>query len=331
MNLEWIREAFLLPGHITEYQMLTNGGIHETCQIRLSTGKQYIFQHMNLHVFPHPETVMQNISHVTAYLSKFSDMQTLQFYQTAQKEYFFHGWRIMDYIPGYSLPTMTDLNQIHQAGKAFGQFQSRVSQIDSRCLLPVIPAFHDTEAYFRKLSALGDSSEETQVLMHWQKQACSVMNTVPALPHIITHNDMKCSNLLFDRQTHQPIAVIDLDTVMPGLAVYDFGDAVRSIAVNADRSGIDLEKFKAFVSGWLLEMQYSSEETSLLIPAVFAVTVELAVRYLTDYLQGNLYFKVSFPEQSRIKAGKLIHLAQDILQQETEMQKFIIHESEVIS
>ena len=117
---------------------------------------------------------------------------------------------------------------------------------------------------------------------------------------------------------------------MPGMAVYDFGDAVRSFASDTSSSepdlskvGMNMTKFKAFSSGWLSQTDYTPKERELLIPSVFSVTVELAVRYLTDYLQGNLYFKTSYPEQNLIRTRNQIRLAQKILKQESEMKKLI--------
>lgn len=327
---ETIRQVFALSGELTEAVRLTEGGIHDTYRIRLDTGKIYIFQKMHTGVFRNPEAVMQNIMHVTAYLENDNpEMQTLHFYRTDSGAYLYQNWRVMDCIPGRSCKICHDLNQIRKAGAMFGKFQNAVSGIDANRLKPVISGFHDTRNYFDQLLNLHSDLPEAQILTKWQEQACEVFDYYQKHKNLlkITHNDMKCSNLLFD-SSGNPVAVIDLDTIMSGIPVYDFGDAVRSFASNTNSSepdlskvGLNLDKFRAFASGWLSQTEYSSEERKLLIPAVFSVTAELAVRYFTDYLQGNLYFKTDNPEQNLIRARNQIRLAQEILNHQSEMEK----------
>ena len=328
-RLNAVRKAFRLEGEILEMLPLTDGGIHRTYQIRLDTGKAYIFQQMHTGVFRNPDAVMQNIVRTASYLEEHvPEMQILHFYQTGQGAYLFQNWRVMDAIDGYSLKTCENLHQIHQAGKAFGAFEKAVSGMDSAGLVQTIPGFHDTRAYFQKLLHLKSSLPEAEILRSWQEQACFISDCYHRgeISFQVTHGDMKCSNLLFDRETNQPVAVIDWDTVMPGMPVYDFGDAVRSFVSNVSSSeadlsrvGISLPKLEAFASGWLSECP----DRKLLIPAVFSVTVELAVRYLTDYLQGNIYFRISHPEQNLIRARNQIRLAQEILKHESEIKKLI--------
>jgi len=332
-KFEKIKKAFGLDGQITETVLLSDGGIHETYQIWTDAGKNYIFQRMNTNVFSDPGAVMRNIALVTEYLHQhFPDMITLHFYQTGKQKYLYENWRVMDFIDGYTMKNYDYLYQSHEAGCSFGEFQKCVSGMDSSALIPVIPEFHHTSYYYQKFLTLADDSEESRILKSWEEQACSVITAYQKenIPLTVTHNDMKCSNLLFHNESHLPVAVIDLDTVMPGMAVYDFGDAARSVASNTDSGnpdlsqvGIDMEKFRALSSGWLHEMQYEEPERKLLIPAVFAVTAELAVRYMTDYLQGNIYFKVGYPEQNLVRAKNQIRLAQDILNHQKEMEEII--------
>ena len=331
--LSSVRKAFRLEGEIADFKVLSGGSIHMTCLVRLNTGKDYIFQQMNTNVFRNPDAVMQNIRRTSEYLhSHFPERKILHFYQTASGSDFYQNWRVMDAIPGKSLKSCENLHQIQQAGETFGRFQKEVSGMNAETLVQVIPGFHNTRAYFQKLLSLNSDLPEFSILKQWQEQACSVCDSCQKnqIPLRVTHNDMKCSNLLFDCETGQPSAVIDWDTIMPGMAVYDFGDAVRSFASNTSSSepdfskvGISMPKFKAFASGWLSQTDCTPEERKLLIPAVFSVTAELAVRYLTDYLQGNLYFKTSYPEQNLIRAQNQITLAQDILNHQSEMEKLI--------
>jgi len=325
-----ISEAFGLYAQIRKIQPLNSGGIHRTYQIQLMTGENYILQKMNTEAFQNPETVMENLQIAGLYLKdSFPEKRILHFYQTAEGKYLYQNWRLMDCISGYSMKTCENLEQIHQAGQAFGAFQKAVSKIPAEALKSVIPEFHNTKAYFQKLKALEIRSEETELLKSWQERACFVQEAYlkEKIPFRTVHYDMKCSNLLFDKETNQPVAVIDWDTIMSGMPVYDFGDAVRSFASNVSSSerdlnlvGLDMRKFKAFTSGWMEEAELLPEEKKLLIPSIFSVTVELAVRYLTDYLQGNLYFKTEFPEQNLIRAKNQIKLAEEILKHESEME-----------
>lgn len=328
-----ILEAFEISGQIRKVQTLHSGGIHQTYQIQLMTGECYILQRMNTEAFPNPETVMKNLQIVGLYLKdSFPESSILHFHQTAEGKYLYQNWRLMDCISGYSLKTCETLEQIHQAGEAFGAFQKAVSRIPADALKCVIPEFHDTKAYFRKLKALEIRSEETELLKSWEERACFIQEAYQKenIPFRTVHYDMKCSNLLFDKETNQPVAVIDWDTVMSGMPVYDFGDAVRSFASNVSSSerdfnlvGFNMDKMKAFTSGWMEEAELLPEEQKLLIPSIFSVTAELAVRYLTDYLQGNLYFKTEFPEQNLLRAKNQIKLAGEILKHESEMKNFI--------
>ena len=327
-----IRQAFALQGEIAEISPLTGGSIHRTYKIRLNSGKIYIFQKMHTGVFQKPEAVMQNILKVTAYLNQnYPDRQTLHFYQTYSGAYIYQNWRVSDYIPAQSLKLCENLYQTEKAGAMFGWFQKAVSGMNADSLYPVIPEFHDTKAYFQKLLQFHADMPEIEKLKNWQEQACFVCDVYQKdrISLKVTHNDMKCSNLLFD-SSGMPVAVIDLDTVMSGKSVYDFGDAVRSFASNVSSSepdfskiGLNMQKFKAFASGWLSQAEYAAEERKLLLPAVFSVTVELAVRYLTDYLQGNVYFKTEYPEQNLVKARNQIKLAQEILNHQAEMKKIL--------
>ena len=315
-----IAKAFGIEGEISESVILGDGGIHRTYRIRMNTGKSYIFQKMNTKVFQNPEEVMQNILLVTEYL-KGENIETLEFHQTESGVYLYQDWRVMNYLDGYSLKSVEELNQLQQMGEAFGRFQKAVSGIEAGRLKEVIPGFHDTERYYQELLSLKPDLPEAEILLEWKDKACFVCETyrTKKIAYRVTHGDMKCSNLLFDRKTGYPLAVIDLDTVMPGKVVYDFGDAVRSIS----RNGLNIEKFKAFADGWLNQMDYTEPEQKLLIPSIFSITVELAVRYLTDYLRGNIYFRVNQPEQNLIRAGTQIKLAQEFLKHQAIMEEII--------
>ena len=333
-----IGKKFNLSGNLLNIKLLQNGGIHKTYQVIYSypdlTEKYYIFQKVNPTVFQNPEIIMQNISLVANYLKNhYPDMQLLEFYQTEQQNYYYKNFRVMNFIQGENMRICNSFMQIQQAGKAFGEFHTRLSGLDSKKLKQTIPDFHNTPNYMQKLNHYKNQNlPELKILASMQEKACEIFKLYQTkkLPFRIVHNDMKCSNLIFYK--NQAI-IIDWDTIARGMLVYDFGDAVRSFAsktvsddLNFSAIGIDLEKFQAFATGYLQEAKnLTQEEKSVLVQAVFTVTVELATRYLLDYLQGNRYFKISYPEHNLIRARNQIQLAKNISANANAMQEIILN------
>lgn len=338
--LETIGRQFRLSGVFLYSELLQNGGIHETYRVTYQnpdgTRQSYIFQKVNRTAFQNPEAIMQNISAVTAYFrNNFPDMKILEFYQTENHAYLYKDFRVMNAIQGKTMRTCDSLMQIREAGIIFGQFHAKLSGLDGTKLNQTIPDFHATQKYMQKLQDYKNVVPELKILQSMQEQTCEIVRLYQTgvLPFRIVHNDMKCSNILFDNTTGKALAVIDWDTIMNGMLVYDFGDAVRSLASktvsdNPDLSavGIDLQKFQAFADGYLQETRnfLTQKEKSVLVKAVFTVTAELAVRYLLDYLQGSLYFKISYPEHNLIKARNQIQLAKHISANSKAMQEMIL-------
>ena len=168
-----------------------------------------------------------------------------------------------------------------------------------------------------------------------QAGALSVRFANGEFPVRVTHNDTKLNNVLFDRMTKMPIVVMDLDTVMPGMAMYDFGDAVRFIANTAAedepeirRVYFDTAKFRAFCKGFLGEAGrgLTQPETDSLVPAAFSVTVELAARFLDDYLTGDKYFRIKYPLHNLVRTRCQLALAKDILRKQKELE-WIVRET----
>ena len=165
-----------------------------------------------------------------------------------------------------------------------------------------------------------------------EASALSIRFANGEFPTRVTHNDTKANNVLFDPVTKRPIIVIDLDTVMPGMAMYDFGDAVRSIASTAVKDEpelskvfLDTAKFRAFTEGFIKEVKgvLTADEIDSLVQASFSVTVELASRYLDDYLNGDTYFKCNYPAQNLVRARCQLQLSKDILRKKDELQRMV--------
>lgn len=322
--MEQILAAFGIRAPILTSERLSGGRIHTTWRITTTQG-QYIAQHMHPTAFAAPSLVMDNIAAVTRHIrAQFPDCTTLHYYCTADGAYLWNGWRLMDCIPGVTLSPSDGAEVIRAAGYAFGQFLAMLEGLEISRLHETLPGFHDTPGRFLTLDAavrtdpLGRAAAAGECLARLsdlREEACALCRS--ALPRRIIHGDTKCSNLLFDPTTRQAAAVIDLDTVMPGLAAYDFGDAVRSLWSD----GIDTAKLRAFAEGYRSgAVCLTQEEHCSLLPGVFSVTAELAVRYLTDHLTGDAYFH--HPD-SLHRAQELTALAEEIRSRRTELTAII--------
>lgn len=348
-----IGELFRLPGTLDSTEVLTNGNINLTCRAvyRLADGslKSYVFQRINTAVFSNPVEIMRNIDLVTTYISEhFPAEQTLHFYHTADgKNYVFDGggsfWRVMNWVDSVTFNTCDDPAVIEATGQAFGRFQNQLAGFDGAQLFETIPDFHNTkkrlDTLFAHIAAdpcgrAGAVREETEWIASVRAQAgaLSVRFANGEFPVRVTHNDTKSNNVLFDPETRRPVVVIDLDTVMPGMAMYDFGDAVRFIANTAaedepdlSRVAFDTEKFRAFCKGFIGEVRSSLTQPELdsMVPAAFSITVELASRFLDDYITGDKYFKINYPEHNLVRTRCQIALAKDILRKQESLEQIV--------
>ncbi|MBR3419317.1 MAG: aminoglycoside phosphotransferase family protein [Oscillospiraceae bacterium] len=357
--IETIRKigtAFRLPGTLETFDIITNGNINTTCRVTYRTDggstKSYIFQRINTVVFSNPVQIMHNIDLVTSHIrEKYPNERTLHFHHTADgKNYVFDDdgcfWRVMNWVDSITFDTCDDLSVIAATGKAFGHFQNQLSDFDGSQLYETIPDFHNTKKRLDTLfehiaqdpcGRAAQVREEIEYLssVRWQAGELSVRYANGEFPVRVTHNDTKSSNVLFDRDTKMPIVVIDLDTVMPGMAMYDFGDAVRFIANTAaedepdtDRVYFDTAKFRAFCRGFIGEVisGLTQPELDSLVLASFSVTVELAARFLDDYITGDRYFKINYPLHNLVRTRCQLALAKDIMRKRQELE-WIVRET----
>lgn len=311
--MEELLAAFGIPGEVLDTSSVAGGRIHGTYRVHTARG-DYIMQRMNPQVFPHPEQVMENIAVVTSHIRRhFPAQTTLHFYQTPDGAYLRDGWRVMDCIPGKPLHGGQRPEVISAAGRAFGAFGNMLTGLDPSGLHEVLPGFHDTRARFAALRQAADSDPLGRLggvrdmymrLLALESAACILSDS--GLPLRIIHGDTKLSNILFD-DAGEPLAVIDLDTVSPGLAAYDYGDAVRSL--HAGRERLDRALTGAFTRGFLEGAAHlTAQERETLPLGIICITAELAARYLTDHLTGDAYFHA---RDSRQRAAALLRLAED--------------------
>ena len=228
-------------------------------------------------------------------------------------------------------------------GKAIGDFNNELNDYDASSLYVSIPNFHNTKRrYDLFFEAVMVDAEDRVSKVKKEIEVCrehetlaiklSLMAENNEIPLHVTHNDTKSNNVIFDRQEKKAIAVIDLDTVMPGLIAYDFGDAARFICSNAPEDELDLkkvtfnlDKFRALTKGFVgaLKDRLSLVETDTLALGVYTMTVELAVRFLTDYLSGDTYFSTNYPGHNLDRAKCQLALAESIYSNLDKMQKII--------
>ena len=232
---------------------------------------------------------------------------------------------------------------VRRVGQAFGEFQCAMADLDGRLLHETIPAFHYTAGRLASLFAHAEEdpfgrrkdaeAELAQFARLKEKaQALSLAFARGNFPVRVTHNDTKANNVLFDPDTLLPAAVIDLDTVMPGFAPYDFADAVRFLANAAAEDEPDLskvalspERFRALAEGFVPEVReaWTAQETKALPLACLSITVETAARFLDDYLTGDTYFRTFYPGHNLVRARSQLALARSMEAQEASMRSVI--------
>ncbi len=360
MTIEFVCRAFLIPGRYIRCVTLHTGNINGTYRVTFrDNGKEqdYIVQRINAYVFKNPVEIMSNINAVTGHIRekieagthRNTDRFVLQFLSTAQGLNYYQGregnfWRAYRFIDNsVTYDSSEDLAVLENAGHAFGQFQKDLMDFDASRLYETIPDFHNTPKRLDTLFAhaaedpcgrCGEIQEELDYLRASRERVDQLFTLVNAgdIPFRVTHNDTKCNNVLFDETTGEALAVIDLDTVMPGLIMYDFGDAVRFAANTAAEDepdttlvGLDLTRYTAFTWGFvssLGELITQAELDNMALGA-YDITVELASRFLDDYITGDKYFATRYPGHNLDRTRCQIALAKDMERQLNEMQAIV--------
>lgn len=358
LTLRQICQAFRIPGSWHSWEEIKVGNINRTYRVNFMQEdgaapgggkvKSYMVQQINTFVFRDPAAVMENIDMVTEHIrAKSREGAALHFHHTRDHRiYVCDGdsfWRLFNYIPSRTVDSCQDPEMIRNAGRAFGKFQKLLADFDASRLHVTIPDFHDTRKRYEKLAADAEADctgktaevrEELDWLLSVRDQACILTDRYHRgeLPIRVTHNDTKLNNVLFEQDGTQAIAVIDLDTVMPGLVGHDFGDAIRSAAnfveedsPAADRAGMNLEVFRAFAEGFLTctASTLTENEIGTLARSAFALTCEQAVRFLDDYLLGSPYFRIEYPAHNLVRTRCQIALAKDMLAKMGEMERIV--------
>ena len=356
MNFSEIIKNFDLKDKVASIEPFGGGHINLTYLAKTFSGEKFVLQYLNHKVFPEPLRVMENILLVTSHLQKkFDDMgenslqRTLNFVKTFDEKFWFKDnngnfWRVFHFIKN-SRECFVENNasQAYEAAKAYGEFQYLLFDLPSEILFEVIPDFHNTRHRLNQFeSALTKDSfnrailvkHEIEFIKNRRLQTTKLVDYIAngLMKERVTHNDTKLSNVLFDIKTGEGLCVIDLDTVMSGLPLYDFGDCVRSAtrtgpedSENLDSISMDLSIFEGLTRGYLEAAGnfLSPLEIENLVFAGKLITLEIGIRFLSDYLNGDIYFNTERKNQNLDRARVQFKMVQSMEEQEDEMQKAV--------
>ncbi len=349
MYIENAAYAFRTEGQPISCVDYGHGHINRTLKITTDTGREYILQKINKYVFKDPVKVMANASAVTSFLHERSQDQhsALHFIPTLQGLYYHRDqegefWRMADFLGGFCLDAPESDADFYESALAFGQFQELLSDFPADTLYETIPEFHNTIDRYRQLheSIRSDNVDRKKLVQKEIDFALSLeelggtlqkMRENGALPLRVTHNDTKLNNVLLDKATRKHLCVLDLDTVMPGLSVYDFGDSIRFGAAtaaedepDASRMKLDLHLFEVYTKGYLeAAPSLTDKEVEMLPMGALIMTLEVGIRFLKDYLDGDIYFKTAYPEHNLIRARTQLALVADMQKKWNEMNRIV--------
>ena len=354
-----VTEAFNLPGELKECIPYGNGHINDTYRLTCETPegiRRYILQRMSRRIFKNPQELMENVSGVTSWLRKkiienggdperetltlLNSRENLPYFVDSTGDY----WRIYLFIEGATCyEQVKDDNDFYQSAVAFGHFQRLLADYPAETLHETIKDFHNTPDRLKKfkkavaedvcgraaavqdeINFILEREELTRALYDMQKDG--------RLPLRVTHNDTKLNNIMIDLETGKGICVVDLDTVMPGLAMNDFGDAIRFGASTAledekdlSKVSCDMELYEIYVKGFLESCgdKLNAREIEMLPMGAKVMTYECGIRFLTDYLEGDHYFKIDREDHNLDRCRTQFKLVADMEQKWEQMQAIV--------
>lgn len=350
-----ICENFKIEGKFIDATPYGEGHINDTFLVNTDTNK-YILQRVNKNVFKNPEKLIENIAKVTEHTSKIiksnggdGKRETLNLIETTDGKFFYKS-EDNDYFRMYIFidnaicyQTVENADAFYQAARAFGQFQTMLKDFPAEELFETIPNFHNTVDRFNnfkkaikedKLGRLSSVQKEVDFALENEADAGIIVDALNTkkIPLRVTHNDTKLNNVMIDETTGLGICVIDLDTVMPGSMLFDFGDSIRFGASTAAEDELDLDKvnmdlslFEAYTKGYLetLGESITKEEAELLPMSAKIMTLECGIRFLTDYLEGDTYFKIHRPDHNLDRARTQLKLVADMNKKMDDMKKVV--------
>ena len=359
-HLQEISRQFQIYGEIQHAETFKIGHINETYSATYDQGGnrvRYIHQKINKNVFKNPAAVMKNLARVTSHLRRKLEAQnardltrrSLVIIPTRDGESFYRNgdgefWRTFVFIEGVqTFESVRSPRQAFEAGRAFGEFQNLLVDLPGGRLVETIPHFHNTRRRFAALQRAVESdhfnrAKEAQREIAFALARENIVDVIlnamakGRIPERVTHNDTKFNNVMLDTKTGEAMCVVDLDTVMPGCALYDFGDMVRTTTSPTLEDELDLLKvrmhlptFKKLAAGYLSTAGefLNAAEKSLMAFSGKLITFEIGIRFLTDFLSGDTYFRIHRSGHNLDRCRTQFKLIESIEQQEKAMQKYV--------
>ncbi|MBS6396844.1 MAG: aminoglycoside phosphotransferase family protein [Clostridiales bacterium] len=355
-----IADCFQIEGKMESIEPHGSGHINDTflltCSMEAGKDKRYILQRMNHEIFKDPVGLMENVVNVTDFLQERiresggdPEREALNVIQTREVRPFYvtEGgtyWRMYRFVEdASSYDAVEKPEDFYESAVAFGHFQKLLSSFPAASLHETIPDFHNTvdrlEKFKKALEAdacqrAAEVQEEIQFVLE-REDDCHVLCDMLAagdIPLRVTHNDTKLNNIMIDNETGKGICVIDLDTVMPGSALYDYGDSIRFGAntgaedeKDLSRISIDLDLFALYTKGYIEGCGGSLTEKEILMLPMGAklMTLECGIRFLTDYLEGDHYFKIHRPEHNLDRCRTQFRMVKDMEEKWARMQAIV--------
>ena len=353
MNYEVLKQ-FQLDSPVVSSDRYGCGHINETYLVITESGRRYILQKLSNRAFPDIEGLQENIDAVTRYLHTQinNPYGALTLIPTVDGKTYYHAgensdWRVYDFIEGSScLQAPETPEDFYQSAIAFGTFQQQLAGFPAETLHETINNFHNTPDRYRifkevlardVMGRAKDVQPEIDFALAHEEVGTKLTAMLAAgeLPLRVTHNDTKLNNVTLDEKTRTPLCVIDLDTTMPGLSAYDFGDSIRFGAATAAEDEKDLSKmtvnldlYRTFTKGFLAACPGLTENERKTLPlGALTMTLECGVRFLTDYLDGDHYIGIHYPEHNLDRCRTQFKLVSEMEAKWDEMAKIIEEES----
>jgi Ser/Thr protein kinase RdoA (MazF antagonist) len=331
---------------ITQISPLGNGLINDSFLVSTKSSP-FVLQRINRQVFPRPELIMENLKTLNQHIEKKADasvkLQIPAILTTQNNETFFYDekgdcWRALSFIANTeSFETIVDSHAAEQVGFALGQFHRLTSDLNPQTLHDTLPGFHITPGYldhYRQISNQLSPKVVSPENRYCADFICSYQHLADSLETAkeqgllllrVIHGDPKLNNFLFDKQSGRIVSIIDLDTVKPGLVHYDIGDCLRSCCHHVETDTFDLDICAALLTTYLTEAGafFSEPDYHFLYQAIELIPFELGLRFYTDYLEDNRYFKVSEPGQNLQRACAQFRLCESIMAQKNKIHHLI--------
>ena len=340
---------FTYAGTPVSCELYGSGHINRTYLIGTDTGARYILQRLSSVAFHDIPGVMSNIIRVTEHIAKkdAGPDSTLHFIPSENGEYYYLDetgayWRSYRFVEAICIQLPETPEDFYQSAVAFGTFQNQLSDFPAETLTETIPNFHNTPDRYRKFrdkieedpcGRVKGVREEIAFYLSREEAGGSLqrMRDQGILPLRVTHNDTKLNNVLLDEKTRKAVCVIDLDTVMPGLSAFDFGDSIRfgaSTAVEDEQDlqkvQMDLDLFRIYARGFISSCPSLTEAERNALPlGAKLMTLECGMRFLTDYLDGDHYFKTGYSEHNLVRARTQMKLVADMEDKWAEMERIL--------